>query len=166
MQDEENNQKEENGSGEDAHEKCTRERDEYLAGWQRAKADFANYRKDEARRFEEIARYANEAFLEDCISVMDSFDLAILTHRGDPHEIKGLEIIQSQLADVLRKRGLERIGAKVDEHADPVITEAIGETESTSPPGTITEVVSAGYRLYGKIIRPVRVKISKGQTQK
>ena len=54
-----------------------KQRDEYLAGWQRAKADFLNYKKDEARRFEELIRFANEDILEEFIGVLDRFDLAL-----------------------------------------------------------------------------------------
>ncbi len=44
---------------------CGKDRDDYLAGWQRAKADFINYKKDEMRRMEELARYATEDLMEE-----------------------------------------------------------------------------------------------------
>ena len=57
--------------------KCQREREEYLAGWQRAKADFINYKKDETTRLTEMLRYAQEDLLLDFITVLDSFDLGL-----------------------------------------------------------------------------------------
>src|SRR3989338_6296064 len=58
-------------------ERCKKEKEEYLAGWQRAKADFINYKKEEAKRLETLAKYANAMLLEELITVLDNFDLAI-----------------------------------------------------------------------------------------
>ena len=58
--------------------KCQKERDEYLDGWKRAKADLINYKKDEAKRFETIIKFSQEAIIRDLINILDSFDLAIL----------------------------------------------------------------------------------------
>jgi len=48
---------------EDALGRCARERDEYLNGWKRAKADLANYRKEEEERFSVFAQFSTEASL-------------------------------------------------------------------------------------------------------
>ena len=50
-----------------------------------------------------------------------------------------------------------------DDPFDTNLEEAVGEANSAEPPGTIAEEVSAGYKLHGKVIRAVRVKISTGQ---
>jgi len=47
--------------------KCQKEKDEYLDGWKRAKADLINYKKDEAQRFENIVKFANESLIRDLI---------------------------------------------------------------------------------------------------
>src|SRR5882724_2424458 len=71
--------KKENGAvpPSDALAECEKKRDEYLAGWQRAKADFLNYKKDEAMRLQEFMKYGHEEFMRELIGVLDSFDLAI-----------------------------------------------------------------------------------------
>jgi len=61
---------------------CEKLRDEYLAGWQRQKADFLNLQKEIAKKTEEIVKFANE------------------------------DLIKSQLEDILKKRGLEPIETK------------------------------------------------------
>ena len=53
------------------------QRDEYLAGWQRAKADFINYKKEEFAHLQEVAKYGSEDLIKDMISVMDNFDLGL-----------------------------------------------------------------------------------------
>ena|SRR3989338_8815249 len=140
-------------------EKCEVEKEEYLNGWKRAKADFINYQKDEVKRFEEAVKFANWDLVRDLITVLDSFDLAIAV-LGKEAE-KGTYLIRNQLEDVLRKRGLERIMISVGQKFDPTLHEAISEVESDQPAGTIVEEVERGYLLNGRVIRPVRVKISK-----
>ena len=138
-------------------------RDEYLAGWQRAKADFINYKKDEARRFEDMIRFANEDLLEDLVGVLDSFDLGLAAlEKAGPVE-KGVYMIHSKLEDVMKNRGLERLQVKAGDKFDPSLAEAIVESESDQPAGTVLEVIETGYKLHDKILRPARVKVSKGK---
>lgn len=142
---------------------CKKEKDEYLAGWQRAKADFLNYKKEELRRIEEIARYQTEDFMNELITVLDNFDLGIAAlQKAGPVE-KGIYMIRSQIEDILKRRGLQRIPVKTGDRFDPAFHEAIAETESNAEAGTIVEEIEAGYRLHDKVVRPARVKVSKGK---
>lgn len=146
-------------------EKCQKDRDDYLAGWQRAKADFINYKKDELKRLEEMAHYGNFEIIGELIGVLDNFDLGLAAlEKAGPVE-KGIYIIRSQIEDILKRRGLSRIPIKVGDSFDPAIAEAIAEEESDKPPGSITEEIEVGYRLYDKIIRPARVKIAKQKVE-
>lgn len=139
--------------------KVSAERDEYLNGWKRAKADLINYQKDEARRFEEFARYASKELIRELITVMDSFDLAIAA-MADKVD-KGTLMIRTQLEDVLKKQGLERLAVAVGAPFDPAVHEAVAAVESSEPPGTVVEEVERGYALNGRVIRPARVKVAK-----
>src|SRR3989344_538799 len=84
-------------------EKCQKERDEYLDGWKRAKADLANYKKDELKHFEEFAKWSQESLIREVIVVLDSFDLALVSSDGDEKSKRGLQLIRNQLEDILRK---------------------------------------------------------------
>ena len=85
-----------------------KQRDEYLAGWQRAKADFINYKKEEIAHLQEVAKYGNEDLIKDLISVMDNFDLGLrVLEKSGPVE-KGIYLIRSQIEDILKKRGLAK----------------------------------------------------------
>ena len=144
-------------------EKIKKERDEYLAGWQRAKADFINYKKDEFKRLEEIARYGNEELIKDLIVILDNFDLGLTAlEKAGPIE-QEIYMIRQQIEDILAKRGLEKIILKPGDRFDPTISEAIHEVDSEKPAGTVIDVIEAGYRMYDKILRPARVTISKGK---
>lgn len=142
-------------------EKAKADRDQYLAGWQRAKADYLNYKKEEQARLGEIARYTGEELLKEMITVLDSFDLGLQAlEKSGPVE-KGVYMIRAQIEDILKKRGLEKIPLKPGDPFDPAIAEAITEGESEQPPGTIAEEIEPGYRLYDKVLRPARVRLSK-----
>lgn len=139
------------------------QRDEYLAGWQRAKADFINYRKDEMARLEEVARYGNEDLIKDLISVLDNFDLGLRTlEKAGPVE-KGVYLIRSQIEDILRKRGLTKVTIKPGDPFDPAVAEALSEVESDRPPGTVVQEIESGYKLHDKVLRAARVIIAKSK---
>lgn len=138
-----------------------KQRDEYLAGWQRAKADFINYKKEEMKHLEEMARYGSEDLIKDLISVLDNFDLGLRTLEKQGPVEKGVYIIRSQIEDILRKRGLEKIALKPGDMFDPKVAEALSEIESEKPSGTIVEQIEPGYRLHDKVLRPARVIIAK-----
>lgn len=143
------------------------QRDEYLQGWQRAKADFINYKKEEMRRMEEVARYGQENLILELITVMDNFDLGLSAMEKNGPVEKGVYMIRSQMEDILKKYGLEKLPVKPGDPYDPSIGEAIAEVEappeSEAEPGSIADVIEPGYKLYEKLIRPARVRIIKSK---
>jgi molecular chaperone GrpE len=156
----EDKKQENNVMPEDKIVQMQKERDEYLDGWKRAKADFINYKKDEAARLEQFVKFSNESLISELVIVLDSFDLSLAVLGKDPEAVKGVTLIKNQMEDLLRKYGLEKINLKAGDAYDPGKAEAVGEMESQGPPGTIAEVVGAGYALHGKVIRPARVKLA------
>lgn len=141
--------------------KCQKERDEYLDGWKRAKAELLNYKKDEVQRFEQIIKLANEGLIKDLLVVLDSFDLGLAALEKEGLAQKGMYLIRSQLEDILKSHGLERITVSEGQPFNPAIQEAIVEVESDKPTGTVIEEIEKGYLLNGRVIRPARVKVAK-----
>ena len=142
-------------------ETCKKERDEYLQGWQRTKADYINYKNEEGKRLEDMGRFITEGLIKDMLPALDSFDLA-LGHEVGPEIERGILLIRSQVMDVLKKRGVEEIGVKKGQSFDPNHHESIGEEAHDGlESGTIAEVVQRGYILRGRVIRPARVKLVK-----
>ena len=141
-------------------------KDEYLAGWQRQKADFLNYQKDIAKRTEDFVKFANEDLIGDLLIVLDSFDISVNSLRieglteTEKRIVQGLELIRGQLEDVLRKNGLEPIET-LHRQFDPAWHEVIGEVEADGKEGEIVEELARGYKLNGKLIRPTKVKVAK-----
>lgn len=161
MPDEKQEEKKEEQPAEDLKnelEKLQKEKDEYLNGWKRAKADLINYQKDEGKRFEEMVNYSREMIISDVIPVLDSMELAL---KAEPQN-DGLQRIRIQLEDTLKRYGLEKIKVSPGDQFDTNLHESVGELELKEvESGKITVEVSSGYKLKNKVIRPVRVKLSK-----
>lgn len=138
---------------------CEKERGEYLAGWQRAKADLINYKKEQEQKNSDIFKFANENFIIELLPVLDSFELALKhsTNRAGGYE--GIKHLHNQLLQILKSNGLEEIKA-VGEKFNPEFHESVGEIKGKKS-GIIVEEVQKGYKLNNKVIRPSKVKISK-----
>ncbi len=134
---------------------------QYLEGWQRAKADFENYKKDEMKRLQTILMSANEQLIKEQLTVLDSFDLALASMEKEGKADKGVYLIRSQFEDTLKKFGLERVVVSVGKPFDPSLQEAVASVESDQKSETVVEEIERGYTLNGKLIRPARVKVSK-----
>lgn len=125
----------------------------------RLQAEFDNYQKRVDKDMDAFRKFASQGLIEDLLPVLDSFELA-LQHTKDNKDVhKGVELVFSQLSDVLTKRGVEKITAKGT--FDPNYHEALLTEASKKPEGTILEVLQSGYTLNGKIIRTAKVKIAK-----
>ena len=149
-------------------EKLEQEKQEYLNGWQRERADFLNYKKAEEKRFQEVVKFANERLIKSLIPVMDSLELAIESTNKDGKAqandsyLKGLLLIYSQMKDLLEKEGVEVINPKKGEEVNPYFEEVISEVKTTEvPENKIYQVLEKGYILRGKVIRPARVVVGK-----
>jgi len=150
-------------------EKLKKEKDEYLKGWQRERADFINYKKDEKERFKEVVRFSNERIVKSLIAILDGFDLAIesfLKEGKDKKEnenyLKGIYLIKSQLQDILEKEGVNEIKVKIGEKLNPAFHEVVAMAENEkSAPDTIIKILEKGYILNDKVIRPCRVILAK-----
>lgn len=133
------------------------ERQEYLDGWQRAKADYVNALK----RGEDERKAAREAgvlkALEALLPAYDSLERA-----KDHGELPaGFEAIAKQLESAFKALGVEAVGA-VGERFDPALHEALGQDKATSAQedDTITVVLEKGYSVHGTILRPAKVKVA------
>ncbi len=127
---------------------------EYLDGWQRAQAEFANIRKRDEEAKVEFLKFAKGDVIEQLIPILDSLELSL------PHGNKELEVIYRQLLSILKANGFEVDDPK-GETFDPRRHESIGTVpvEKKEEDHKILEVMQKGYILQGKIIRPAKVRI-------
>jgi len=140
---------------------CTEEKQEYLAGWQRAKADLINAKKDFDEQKKDFVRFAKGDLIIQIIPVLDSFDMAFKNTEGVPEQwLKGVEYIYNQMISVLKDNGVEQIdpkGEKFDmrKHTSVEMIK-VDEEEKDS---IILEVIQKGYELNGKILKEAKVKV-------
>lgn len=137
-----------------------KERDEYLNGWKRAKADLINFKKEEDRRLREISEFATLGMVRELIIGMDSFDLALAATKDEEMK-KGIAMIKGQFDEILKRQGITRIEAKIGAPPDPRLHEAIGEVESEGNEGLIVAELVAGYKMGEKVIRASKVSVGK-----
>ena len=132
-------------------ETLTRERDEN------------NYRRRVERERREQADRAVVSILEDLLSVVDDFDLALTVEAGEGGAAyrKGVEMIHAKLQDLLRKQGvtvLEALGTDFD----PNLHEAVMQESSASHrDNEVIAVLRKGYMLNDRLLRPASVKVAK-----
>jgi molecular chaperone GrpE len=135
-------------------------RDEYLDGWQRAKADVINFRKEAALQSDRAHGRGKESVFEDLIPVLDSFDMATGSESWesvDENWRAGMDQIRNQLLGVLSRHGIERFG-KVGEMVDHARDEIVQEMDDVAgESGEIVRVLRFGYRLGERVIRPAQV---------
>jgi len=140
-------------------EECQKLKDEYLACWQRERADFLNYKKDDVARVGELVGYANIDLILKFLRVIDNIYLAEIWIKKD-EEITGIASIISQMKAFLKENEIEEIEA-LHKKFDPNFHDAFAEVESKEESGTIVEEVQKGYQYHGRVIRPAKVKVSK-----
>jgi len=143
---------------------CKAEKEEYLTGWQKERADFANYRRQEEDRRAGFSESVRERVLSRFLSVMDSFNIAFANKEAwekvDPDWRKGVEYIYGQMNTIFEEYGVKEVG-EVGEIFDPNIHQSIElvPTDKKEFDHTISSVIQKGYKLGERVIRPARVNI-------
>jgi len=144
-------------------ESLTRERDEYLARWQRAAADYQNLKRRSASEVEGAVRRSLEGLLSGLLLVVDHLELALKSPAGSEDAqalARGVGLTLDQLLYVLRQQGVEPILA--EEEFDPALHEAVATLESDElPAGRIVDTLRRGYTWRGQMLRFAHVRVAR-----
>lgn len=131
--------------------KAIAEKQEYLDGWQRSRADFANFKREEANlQADKEARIVND-LIEALLPALDTLEL-LLKHDASANN----KMLEKQFLDSLSKLGVERFG-EAGEPFDPHRHEALAQKGDQH---MIESVERSGYSIGEKIIRPAQVIIN------
>ncbi len=146
-----------------AFEESQAKADEYLDGWQRARAEFANYKKRVER---DRARYHQDAVgdvIKSYLPVVDDLERALKDRPQDGDGVswaEGIELIYRKMLKVLEAEGITRMDAE-GELFDPNLHEAIVKMESDEHESEqIIEVLQQGYMIGDRVLRPAKVRIA------
>jgi molecular chaperone GrpE len=138
--------------------------DEFSDGWQRERAEFANYRKRVDRDREMERQNSKINVIKKYLAVNDDFERAL---KNIPQEsvqaawLEGLKLIEQKLKNLLDGEGIAPIPAE-NKAFDPVLHEAISHEENPDfESGQIIEVVQKGYTIGDRVIRPALVRVAK-----
>jgi molecular chaperone GrpE len=141
-----------------------RKTDEFSDGWQRERAEFANYRKRVERDREMERQNSKLDIIKKYLAVHDDFERAM---KNLPPEglqaawLDGLKLIDQKLKNLLEGEGIAPIPAE-NAAFDPALHEAISHEENPDfESGQIIEVVQKGYTIGDRVIRPALVRVAK-----
>jgi len=144
---------------------CQKEKQEYLDGWQRSKADYVNSKKEQEDNRSRVYTLCRTEMVESLLPVLDSFDMAFANKENweavDKNWRVGVEYIHSQLISTLDQYEVSPIG-EVGEEFDPNLHHSVEtvEVEGVSQDHKILEVLQRGYKMKEDVIRPARVKVA------
>jgi molecular chaperone GrpE len=136
-----------------------------LAGWQRAQADFINYKRFTEQERIEIGKYANISLLFNFLPLIDDFERAldaIPPEQADSKLVEGLKLIDRKLQDTLQKQGVMCIEA-LGQQFDPHIMEAVSCVKGKKD--IVIHELEKGYKLQDKLIRPAKVVVGTGEEE-
>jgi molecular chaperone GrpE len=146
-----------------AADSLQKERDDLYDRLLRKTAEFDNFRKRVERDRKDMIEWAAADVLTDLLSIADDFDRALAADA--PPEAQGykagLELIQRQLAELLKKRGVtvvEALGTDFDPHLHQAVAY---EEVAGARDGEVVGVMAKGYKLGERLLRPAIVKVAK-----
>jgi molecular chaperone GrpE len=137
---------------------------EYLDGWQRSRADFANYKKRVERDNADFSATLSASVLTRILPALDDFNLAMKNAPTEGESVKwaeGIALVHKKLNAILENEGIKRIEAE-GQPFDPNVHEAVVHADSPEhESGHVIEILRQGYKLGDRILRPVLVKVAK-----
>ncbi len=133
---------------------------ESVQGWQRAAADFQNYKKRVERDNEMMYASMKGDIIKKVLPVLDDLERAMQNRPTDDAWANGIELITRKLQNILNSEGLKRIEAE-GMPFDPNFHEAIShEHNEDFESGQVIAVVQNGYMLGERVIRPALVRVA------
>lgn len=168
MSDEEGTAQEEPGAGEVAalNQALSEEREKaesYLASWQRAQADFENYKRRSEQERQETARFGNTQLMQSVLPALDDLERAlesVTPQLAGSGWVEGIRLIARKLQAGMETQGVSQIKA-LGETFDPNFHEAAGHGQGEE--GTVVQELQKGYMLHDRVIRPSMVIVGNGE---
>lgn len=137
--------------------------EKYLANWQRAQADFINYKRRTEQEKEELTRFANSALVLNLLPILDDLERALDSIPADTAEfswVDGIRLIERKFKTTLEAQGLSPIEA-LGQPFDPHLHEAIRQDKGEE--GKVIEEVQKGYKFHDRVIRASKVVVGNGE---
>ena len=133
--------------------------------WQKERADFVNYKREEDVRLNRARAIGFERGLEGVIKMLDTFDMAMVNKDSwssvDANWRMGVEYIYNEGLKFLQDSGIEIIEPTLTSAVDPNIHESVEtiDTNDEKLDHTVASVIQKGYRTSEYVIRPAKVAV-------
>ena len=144
------------------------QKDEEIRGYidriKRLQAEFENYKKRVLRDMASLEARVSDREILDFLPLYDNLERAFASYNGNNDAqsfIEGVERIFAQFDQILKQKGVTPIEAE-GELFDPAKHEALLSVESDKERNVILEEFERGYLRHGRVLRPSKVKVSKG----
>ncbi len=142
---------------------CRKDKQEYMDGWQRAKADYVNMLKRLETDTKASELKGKVGAVETLLPAFDALERAkehLPAQAGGEMPAEGFSAIAKQLESAFASLGLEEIG-KVGEKFNPALHEAFGQdsVESAEEDDIITAILEKGWRVGDTVIRAAKVRV-------
>lgn len=138
---------------------------ENLAGWQRERAEFSNYKKRQDQQMADLRAFSTINLIKRLLPIQDDFERAQKTlPEGISHItwIEGVMLIQRKLQGVLESEGVKLIEVKPNDVFDPNLHEAISQDDAEGiESGHVIEMLQTGYKIGERVIRPALVRVAR-----
>lgn len=137
--------------------------------WVRAVAETDNVRKRAKRDHEELSKYAVSGFARDLVSVLENLKRATDTIPAEAREDnellktlgEGVDLTLQELVTIFEKYGIKRLNP-LNEKFDHNFHQAVVQVDQPDvEPGTVIQVVQAGYTIHDRLLQPAMVAVSK-----
>ena len=141
--------------------------EDYLANWQRALADFINYKRRNEQERQDFNRFANANLILSLLPVLDDLERALSSippAKSAKHSwVEGIRLVERKFRAALEAQGLTPIKA-LGEPFDPNFHEAVRQDKGKE--GVVVEELQKGYMIHGRLLRPSKVVVGNGEEEK
>lgn len=137
--------------------------EDYLSSWQRAQADFINYKRRMEQDRLEFNKFASASALQAILPVLDDMERALAAippEYADRDWVEGVRLVERKFRAALEMQGVKPILA-LGMAFDPNFHEAVRQDKG--PEGMVVQEFQKGYTLNGKLLRPAKVVVGNGK---
>ena len=140
--------------------------------WMRALAEVENIRRRADRDVKDVARFQQTRLARDLLPVHDSLKRALLTLDEGKDDskasvVEGIELTLKEFLNALGKHGVKVVAPDTGDPFDSKLHEAMFQAPTDEvPAGNIVSVMTEGFTIHERLLRPAQVAVSSGPAKK
>lgn len=125
----------------------------------RARADYDNFRKRTQKELAEARERSITSFVIEILPAIDNFEMSLQMTENQDMFIKGVQMIHSNLLNILKENHYEEFSPKIGEEFNPHLHDPVLIEDKSKKEGTIIGILKKGYKKGDNIVRHARVQV-------